>query len=77
MEEGAKSIQIYKVAMDALDEAAKKVAAASSKIRGATPGTTLPNGDSYPSEEAQETANAMNHPGVSKCIYRYSVVLSS
>ncbi|VVB09574.1 unnamed protein product [Arabis nemorensis] len=66
VEEGAKSIQIYKVAMDALDEAAKKVAAASSKIRGATPGTTLSNGDSYPSEEAQETANAMNHPGVEK-----------
>ncbi|CAE6149739.1 unnamed protein product [Arabidopsis arenosa] len=65
VEEGAKSIQIYKVAMDALDEAAKKVAAASN-IRGATPGTTLPNGEAYPSEEARETANAINHPGGEK-----------
>ncbi|XP_010436905.1 PREDICTED: protein FAR1-RELATED SEQUENCE 9 isoform X2 [Camelina sativa] len=63
VEEGAKSIQIYKVAMDALDEAAKKVVAASNKFRGATPGTTLPNGDPYPSEEARETTSAMNLPG--------------
>lgn len=71
VEEGAKSIQIYKIAMDALDEAAKKVAAATNKFGGATPGTTLPNGDSYPSEEAQETERTMNHPGVSECIYWY------
>ncbi|XP_010496648.1 PREDICTED: protein FAR1-RELATED SEQUENCE 9 [Camelina sativa] len=66
VEEGAKSIQIYKVAMDALDEAAKKVVAASNKFRGATPGTTLPNGDPYPSEEARETTSAMNLPGGEK-----------
>ncbi|CAH2043050.1 unnamed protein product [Thlaspi arvense] len=58
VEEGAKSIQIYKAAMDALDEAAKKVAAASNKITRATPGTT--------EESYQETANAMNHPGGEK-----------
>lgn len=61
VEEGAKSIQVYKAAVVALDEAAKKVAAAaaaSSKTRG---------GDSsYRSEEAQETANGMNHPGVNE-----------
>ncbi|KAF8080570.1 hypothetical protein N665_0934s0011 [Sinapis alba] len=61
VEEGAKSIQIYKAAVVALDEAAKKVAAASSKTRGG--GT---NGDSYRSDEAQETANGMNHPGVNE-----------
>ncbi|CAG7898351.1 unnamed protein product [Brassica rapa] len=57
VEEGAKSIQIYKAAVVALDEAAKKVAAASSKTRG---GVT--NGDSYQSDETQETANGMYHP---------------
>ncbi|KAG5389819.1 hypothetical protein IGI04_031360 [Brassica rapa subsp. trilocularis] len=57
VEEGAKSIQVYKAAVVALDEAAKKVAAASSKTRG---GAT--NGDSYQSDETQETANGMYHP---------------
>ncbi|KAJ0247367.1 MULE transposase domain-containing protein [Hirschfeldia incana] len=62
VEEGAKSIQVYKAAVVALDEAAKKVAAAaSSKTRGG--GT---NGDSYRSEEAHEAANGMNHPGVNE-----------
>ncbi|KAH0915371.1 hypothetical protein HID58_029817 [Brassica napus] len=56
-EAGAKSIQVYKAAVVALDEAAKKVAAASSKTRG---GAT--NGDSYQSDETQETANGMYHP---------------
>ncbi|CAA7042407.1 unnamed protein product [Microthlaspi erraticum] len=57
VEEGAKSIQVYKAAMDALDEAAKKVAAASSRTRGAT----LANGgDSYPSQDT------VNHPGGEK-----------
>lgn len=63
VEEGAKSIQVYKTAVVALDEAAKKVAAASSKTRGG--GAT--NGDSsYRSDEAQETANGMNHPAVNE-----------
>ena len=44
VEEGAKSIHVYNVAMDALQEAARKVAAAKSKSPGATQGGTLANG---------------------------------
>ena len=44
VEEGAKSIQIYHVAMKALNEAAKKVAAIKSQSVGAAEGATLSNG---------------------------------
>lgn len=45
VEEGAKSIHIYNVAMDALQEAAKKVATAKKKKFATTQGETLANGD--------------------------------
>lgn len=44
MKEGAKSIHFYNVAMDALQEAAKKVAAAKKQSSGATQGSSLANG---------------------------------
>ncbi|XP_059654102.1 protein FAR1-RELATED SEQUENCE 9 isoform X2 [Cornus florida] len=56
VEEGAKSIHIYKVAMDALQDAVKKVAAAKKQNSRATQGGTLANGgnkDMHPGEENQ------------------------
>lgn len=44
VEEGAKSIHVYNVAMDALQEAVRKVAAAKNKGPGAAQGGTLANG---------------------------------
>lgn len=44
VEEGAKSIHIYHVAMDALQEAAKKVAASKKQSSGASQGAVLSNG---------------------------------
>lgn len=44
VEEGAKSIHFYNVAMDALQEASKKVAATKKQRSGATQGSTLANG---------------------------------
>lgn len=59
VEEGAKSIHIYNVAMDALQEAAKKVAAVKSQGSGATQGGNLSNGGSqelHATEENQMSA---------------------
>ncbi|XP_057971893.1 protein FAR1-RELATED SEQUENCE 9 [Malania oleifera] len=44
VEEGAKSIHIYNVAMDALQEAARKVAAAKNQVSGAKQGDSVSNG---------------------------------
>lgn len=46
VEEGAKSIHVYNVAMDALREATKKVATVKNQSAGVTQGVTLVNGDS-------------------------------
>ncbi|XP_068321254.1 protein FAR1-RELATED SEQUENCE 9-like [Pyrus communis] len=58
VEEGAKSIHIYNVAMNALQEAAKKVAATKNKGSGATQGSSLANGGSQEihATEANEMA---------------------
>lgn len=58
VEEGAKSIHIYNVAMDALQEAAKKVSAAKKKNYAVTHWGTLANGvnqEMHPSKEHQTT----------------------
>ncbi|KAF5727098.1 hypothetical protein HS088_TW22G00785 [Tripterygium wilfordii] len=47
VEEGAKSIHVYNVAMDALRDASRKVAAVKNLGSGATLGSTLTNGDSH------------------------------
>ncbi|XP_010555142.1 PREDICTED: protein FAR1-RELATED SEQUENCE 9 isoform X2 [Tarenaya hassleriana] len=62
VEEGAKSIQIYHVAMDALDKAAKKVAAARNKLKETTTGAALAKGETCGLQEAQEAENAVNQP---------------
>ncbi|XP_021753293.1 protein FAR1-RELATED SEQUENCE 9-like isoform X2 [Chenopodium quinoa] len=46
VEEGAKSIQVYNVAMSALEEAAKKVASVKKQGHGVSQGRSLANGDS-------------------------------
>ncbi|KAM1764567.1 hypothetical protein ACFX11_003802 [Malus domestica] len=58
VEEGARSIHIYNVAMNALQEAAKKVAATKNKGSGATQGSSLANGgrQEIPATEANEMA---------------------
>ncbi|KAL5562292.1 hypothetical protein UlMin_032039 [Ulmus minor] len=59
VEEGAKSIHVYNVAMDALQEASKKVAAVKSQGSSATQGGNLANGgsqDLHTNEENQEAA---------------------
>lgn len=54
VEEGAKSIHIYNVAMDALKEASKKVAAVKNHGPGATQGGTLVNGGGQELHATQE-----------------------
>ncbi|XP_024017665.1 protein FAR1-RELATED SEQUENCE 9 [Morus notabilis] len=59
VEEGAKSIHIYNVAMDALQEATKKVVAVKNQVSGTAPGGTLANGSSqvlHTNEENQMAA---------------------
>lgn len=55
VEEGAKSIHIYNVAMDALQEAAKKVATAKKKKFATTHGETLANGGEHQMTPQQST----------------------
>ncbi|XP_015571858.1 protein FAR1-RELATED SEQUENCE 9 [Ricinus communis] len=54
VEEGAKSIHIYNVAMDALQDAAKKVAAVKNKSPGATQDGALSNGSGQELHVADE-----------------------
>lgn len=54
VEEGAKSIHFYNVAMDALQEAAKKVAAAKKQSSGATQGSSLANGANQGTHAGEE-----------------------
>lgn len=59
VEEGAKSIHIYNVAMDALQEATKKVVVVKNQVSGTAPGGTLANGSSqvlHTNEENQMAA---------------------
>ncbi|KAK3021507.1 hypothetical protein RJ639_046418 [Escallonia herrerae] len=58
VEEGAKSIHIYNVAMDALQEATKKVAAAKKQNSGATQGGILANGGNREMHSAEENRTA-------------------
>lgn len=58
VEEGAKSIHIYNVAMDALQEAAKKVAAAKSQASASIDGNALTNGDTQELLEAEDARTA-------------------
>lgn len=53
VEEGAKSIHVYNVAMDALREAAKKVTAAKNQGSGGTDSSTFINGGSQDSRAAE------------------------
>lgn len=55
VEEGAKSIQIYHVAMDALEEAAKKVASVRNQGSGATHEGALMNGGNLEMHVAENT----------------------
>ncbi|KAA8535905.1 hypothetical protein F0562_028383 [Nyssa sinensis] len=54
VEEGAKSIHIYNVAVDALQEATKKVAAAKKQNSGGTQGSSLANGDNREMHTGEE-----------------------
>ncbi|KAF4373936.1 hypothetical protein F8388_007842 [Cannabis sativa] len=58
VEEGAKSIHIYNVALDALQEAAKKVASIKNRSSGATQGATLANGGSQELHSNEENQTA-------------------
>ena len=58
VEEGAKSIHIYNVAMDALKEAAKKVSAVKNRGPGPTQGATLVNGGGQELHATQENQTA-------------------
>ncbi|XP_022863056.1 protein FAR1-RELATED SEQUENCE 9-like isoform X2 [Olea europaea var. sylvestris] len=58
VEEGAKSIHVYNVAMHALQEAAKQVAAAKSKSPGATQGTNFANGSNQENHGGKENQAA-------------------
>ncbi|WCJ28617.1 FAR1-related sequence 9 [Euphorbia peplus] len=57
VEEGAKSIHIYNVAMDALQEASKKVAAAKNKSSIASQGVPLANGNGQELHGADENSS--------------------
>ncbi|XP_065852997.1 protein FAR1-RELATED SEQUENCE 9 [Euphorbia lathyris] len=57
VEEGAKSIHIYNVAMEALQEASKKVAAAKNKSSGASQGVALTNGNGQELHVADENSS--------------------
>ncbi|KAK6916084.1 MULE transposase domain [Dillenia turbinata] len=56
VEEGAKSIHVYNVAMDALQEASKKVAALKSQANGSTQTGNLANGGNRELAASDETA---------------------
>ncbi|KAJ6938004.1 protein FAR1-RELATED SEQUENCE 9 [Populus alba x Populus x berolinensis] len=58
VEEGAKSIHIYNVAMDALQEAAKKVSDVKNQGSGGTQGGTLTNGSSQELHVAEDNTSA-------------------
>ncbi|KAF3962060.1 hypothetical protein CMV_013392 [Castanea mollissima] len=58
VEEGAKSIHIYNVAMDALKEATKKVAVVKNRGPGPTQGATLVNGGGQELHATQENQTA-------------------
>jgi hypothetical protein len=58
VEEGAKSIHIYNVAMDALQEAAKKVSDVKNQGSGGTQGGTLTNGSSQELHVAKDNSSA-------------------
>lgn len=58
VEEGAKSIYVYNVAMDALQEASKKVSAAKNKGLGGSQGVALSNGNGQEFRVADENRPA-------------------
>ena len=58
VEEGAKSIHVYNVAMDALQDAVKKVAAVKNHGSGTKQGGTLSNGGSQESHANEENLTA-------------------
>ncbi|KAK2984471.1 hypothetical protein RJ640_026958 [Escallonia rubra] len=72
VEEGAKSIHIYNVAMDALQEATKKVAAAKKQNSGATQGGILANGGNPEMHSSEENRTAPRQSAV-----RHALPLSS
>ncbi|CAN6554417.1 unnamed protein product [Malus baccata var. baccata] len=79
VEEGARSIHIYNVAMNALQEAAKKVAATKNKGSGATQGSSLANGGSQeiPATEANEMAGYQSTDEKEKKIRELSAELEN
>ncbi|XP_050230035.1 protein FAR1-RELATED SEQUENCE 9 isoform X2 [Mercurialis annua] len=66
VEQGAKSIQIYNVAMDALQEASKKVAAMKNRTLGASECGVLTNGSSQMLHVADENTLPASHPADEK-----------
>lgn len=64
VEEGAKSIHIYNVAMDALQVASKKVAAAKKQNSGVTQGSALANGDNRDLHMGEENGTTSYHSTV-------------
>lgn len=71
VEEGAKSIHIYNVAMDALQEAAKKVAAAKNRSAADIEGGALTNGNSQVLHVVDE-----NRPATYQSAVSFSCILS-
>lgn len=68
VEKSAKSIHIYHVAMDALREASKKVAAVKNQGSGAVQGGTLVNGGSHELHAAEENQMAVQQSVVSSSL---------
>uniref|UniRef100_A0A7N0U4U0 Protein FAR1-RELATED SEQUENCE n=1 Tax=Kalanchoe fedtschenkoi TaxID=63787 RepID=A0A7N0U4U0_KALFE len=79
VEEGAKSIHIYKVAMDALQEAGKKVAALKNQSRFFTQGIYLTNGSSQEvsTGEANQTTSSQSMAEKEKKIRELTAELDS
>ncbi|XP_062081479.1 protein FAR1-RELATED SEQUENCE 9 [Humulus lupulus] len=79
VEEGAKSIHIYNVALDALHEAAKKVASIKNQGSGAAQGGTLANGGSQElhSNEENQTAACQSVDGKEKKIHELTTEIEN